>query len=212
MKKIIDDVKRYTPKAIPGYYYLKTQKIYIPYMKITLECLTKKISELNLFFESILKLIEISVKDLNVIADILGVSYDIIKEAVIDMVSIDYIYASENSLGITNKGRKVLESGERVDIKKTYLKDIMIDAITGIVYDADTVKVSEPGKRDVLLESIVKIDSSYLDSHFQEINNLYQSQLKSNSFFGDKAITSELYKIIDISYSELHYVENKVYI
>ena len=74
MKKIIDDVKRYTPKGIPGYYYLKTQKIYIPYMKITLECLTKKISELNLFFESILKLIEISVKDINVIADILGVS------------------------------------------------------------------------------------------------------------------------------------------
>lgn len=62
MKNLINDVKRHTPKPIPGYHYLKTQKIYIPFTKVTIECLTRKISELNLFFESILKLIDISVK------------------------------------------------------------------------------------------------------------------------------------------------------
>ena len=68
MKHLIDDIKRHTPKSIPGYYYLKTQNIYIPFMKVTIECLTRKISELNLFFESVLKLIEISVTDINEIA------------------------------------------------------------------------------------------------------------------------------------------------
>mgnify|MGYP000772802357 CR=1 FL=1 len=63
MKNLINDVKRNTPKSMPGYYYLKTQNIYIPFMEITVECLIRKISELNLFFESILKLIDISVKD-----------------------------------------------------------------------------------------------------------------------------------------------------
>ena len=68
MKNLIDDVKHSTPKLIPGYTYIKTQNIYIPFMKVTVECLTRKTSELNLFFESILRLIEISVTDINEIA------------------------------------------------------------------------------------------------------------------------------------------------
>lgn len=127
------------------------------------------------------------------------------------MVSVDYIYASENNLDITAKGKAALKTRQRVDIQKTYLKDIIVDMITGVVYDADTVKVSNPHPRDVLLESVIKIDSSYLDSHFQEINSLYQLSLKNNSIFGNSSVTSELYKIIGISYSELHYAENRVY-
>lgn len=184
----------------------------MPFTKVTLECLTRKTSELNLFFESILKLIEISVTDINDIADILGVSYSIVKEAIIDMVNVDYIYTSENNLGITEKGKTALKTRRRVDIQKTYLKDVMIDMITGAVYDADTIKVSNPYQRDVLLDSAIKIDSGYLDSHFQEINSLYQSSLKYNSGFGNSSVTSELYKIIKISYSELHYTENRVYV
>lgn len=212
MKNLIDNVKYNTPKLIPGYTYIKTQNIYIPFMKVTVECLTRKISELNLFFESILRLIDISVTDINEIANILGVSYNIVKEAVIDMVGIDYIYTSETNLGITPKGTIALKTKQRVDITKTYLKDIMIDTITGVVYDSDAIKVSSPRQRDVLLESAIEIDSAYLDSHFQDINCVYQSQLVSDSIFGDRAATSELYKIIGISYSELQYVENRIYI
>lgn len=212
MKNIISEVKRNTPRSVPGYYYLKTQKIYIPFMKITIECLTRRISELNLFFESILRLIDISICDMNEIADILGVSYGIVKEAVIDMVEIDYIYTSENTLGITAKGINALKTKQRVDIKRAFLKDVMVDTITGAIFDADTVKTTSIRLRDVLLEGVIQVDSSYLDSHFQEINSLYQAQLKSNSIFADSAITSELYKIVGISYSELHYLENKVHI
>lgn len=211
MKNLINDVKRNTPKSMPGYYYLKTQNIYIPFMEITVECLIRKISELNLFFESILKLIDISVKDINEIAKILGVSYSIVKEAIIDMVSIDFIYASENTLGITKKGVDALKTRQRVDIQKIYLKDIMVDMITGMIYDSDAVKVSGINQRDVLLEGIVQIDNSFLDSHFREINEIYQLQQKNNSVFGNGTVTSEIYKTIGISYSKLLYVENRVY-
>lgn len=211
MKNLISDVKRNTPKSIPGYYYLKTQNIYIPFMKTTIECLIRKISELNLFFESILKLIDISVKDINEIAKILGVSYSVVKEAIIDMVSIDYIYASENTLGITLKGADALKTRQRVDIQKIYLKDIMVDMITGAIYDSDAVKVSGTCQRDVLLDGIVHIDNGFLDSHFREINEVYQLQQKNNSVFGDGTVTSEIYKTIGILYSKLHYVENRVY-
>ena len=212
MKNLIDDVKRHTTKSVPGYHYLKTQNIYIPFMKITVECLTRKISELNLFFESILKLIDISVKDINEIAKILGVSYSVVKEAIIDMVGMDYIYVSENILGITAKGANALKTRQRVDIQKTYLKDIMVDMITGIVYDADSVRVSKIKQRDVLLDAAVQLDGCFLDSHFREINEVYQQQQKNNSVFGSNAIISELYKTIRISYSELHYVENRLYL
>ncbi len=211
MKNLIDDIKRHTPRPISGYRYLKTQKIYIPFTKITIECLTRKVSILNLFFESILKLIDISVNDINEIARILGVPYSVVKEAVVDMVGVNYIYASENTLGITTKGANALKTRQRIDIQKTYLKDIIVDMITGSVYDGDSVKVSNTHKRDVFLEGVIQIDNSFLDSHFREINEVYQLQQKNKSVFSSGAITNELYKTIGISYSELHYVENEVY-
>lgn len=210
MKSLIDNVKSHTPRQIPGYTYIKTQNVYIPFMKVTVECLTRRISELNLFFESIMRLVALSVCDISEIADILGVSHSIVKEAVIDMVAIDYIYTSETKLGLTTKGNKALMTKQRVDIKKIYLKDVFIDTITGVVHDADAISVTKPRAQDVLLESTIQIDTNYLDSHFPDINQVYQTQLRNNSVFGDNAITSELYKIIGISYSEMQYVENRI--
>lgn len=212
MKNLIEDVRRHTPKVVPGYNYIKTQNVYIPFKKITIECLTRKIAELNLFFESILKLIDISVKNINEIAEVLGVSTSIVNEAIIDMVNVDYVFASEGILTITEKGTRALETRRKVDIQKNYLKDLIVDMITGTVYDADSIHFSKTSFRSVVLESIVNIDDTYLDTHFQEINNIYQLQQKNKSVFGNSAITSELYKTIGVSYSELHYLENKVYI
>jgi len=212
MKNLIDDVRRHTPKLIPGYNYIKTQSIYIPFKKVTLECLSRKISELNLFFESILKLIDISVKNTNEIADILGVSLSVVNEAVVDMVNIDYIFASEGVLKITEKGMKALETRKKVTIQKNYLKDLIVDMITGTIYDANSLRLSKAGSRNVMLEAVINIDDTYLDTHFQEINSIYQLQQKNNSVFGNSAITNELYKIIGVSYTELHYLESKVYI
>lgn len=211
MKNLIDDVKRHTHRGISGYYYLKTQKVYIPFMKITIECLTRKITDLNIFFESILKLIEISVKDVNEISMILGVSYDVIKEAIIDMVNINYVFVSNNILGLTAKGKEALKSKKKIEIKKTYLKDILVDMITGEILDSEGIRLIEPKSRTVCLEESFKIDSDFLSTHFKEINDVYQLQQKNNSVFGDSAIVNELYKIIGVTYSSLYYTDNDVY-
>lgn len=212
MKNLIDDIKKHTPDYIADYNYIKTQKIYIPFKKIIIECLTRKISELNLFFESILKLINISVNNIDEIAEILGVTIGVINEAIIDMVHIDYIFASDGILTMTAKGKKALETRKKIEIKKSYLKDLVVDMITGIVYDAEFVKLSKSSNRSVTLEEVIKIDNSYLETHFQEINNIYITQQRDNSFFGDNSIENELDKIIRVSYSELCYLETQIYI
>lgn len=211
MKNLIDDVKRHTHRGVSGYYYLKTQKVYIPFMKITIECLTRKITELNIFYESILKLIEISVKDVNEISTILGVSYDVVKEAIIDMVNINYVFVSNNILGLTVKGKEAIKSKKKIDIKKTYLKDVLVDMITGEILDSEGIRLIEPKRRTVCLEEAFKIDSDFLSTHFKEINDVYQLQQKNNSVFGDSAIVNELYKIICVTYSSLYYTDNDVY-
>ena len=212
MKNLIDDVRQHTPKIVSGYNYIKTQSIYIPFEKVTVECLIRKISELNLFFESILKLIDVSVKNINDIAEILGVSTNIVNEAIVDMVNIDYVFVSEGMLTITKKGMQALETRKKVDIQKIYLKDLIVDMITGAVYDADSIKFSKTGSRNVMLESVVDINNAYLDTHFLDINNIYQLQQKNNSVFGNSSVTNELYKIITVTYRELHYLESKIFI
>lgn len=212
MKNLIDYVKRHTSKIIPGYEYIKTQKVYIPVKKITIECQIRKISELNLFFESILKLIDISVKKIVEISEILGVSDDIIKEAVVDMVNIDYVFVSEGILTITEKGKLALKTKQKIDIKKYYLKDLIVDMVTGSIYDLDSIRLSKPLSRSVVLEEIINVDNEYLDMNFKKINNAYQLQQKNNSVFKNDVIINEIYKIIGISYSELCYFENNIYI
>ena len=212
MRNLIENVKRNSPREIEGYIYLKTQKVYVPYQNITIECLTRKISELYLFFESVLKLIEIPVKDIQDIARILGVSYDILKEVIIDLANMNYIFVSANSLGITEKGKEALKSKKRVDIIKTYLKDVCIDMITGNIFNADDIILTEPTKYDVCLDNLFEVDNDYLDRHFQDINDFYKTKQKNDNVFGNQSITKELYKIVGISYSSLLYLENKVHI
>ncbi len=212
MKNLIDYVKRHTSKIIPGYEYIKTQKVYIPLKKITIECQIRKISELNLFFEIILKLIDISVKKIVEISEILGVSDDIIKEVVVDMVNIDYVFVSEGILTITEKGKLALKTKQKIDIKKYYLKDLIVDMVTGSIYDLDSIRLSKPLSRSVVLEEIINVDNEYLDMNFKEINNAYQLQQKNNSVFENDVIINEIYRIIGISYSELCYFENSIYI
>ncbi|EJU21579.1 hypothetical protein HMPREF1143_0216 [Peptoanaerobacter stomatis] len=212
MKNLIDDVKRHTSKIIPGYEYIKTQKVYIPFKKITIECQIRKVSELNLFFESILRLIEISVKKIVEISEILGVSDDIIKEAVVDMVNINYVFVSEGIITITEKGKLALKTKQTIDIKKYYLQDLIVDMVTGSIYDLDSIRLSKPQRRSVVLEEVINVDNEYLDMNFKKINNAYQLQQKNNSVFENDAIINEIYKIIGISYSELCYFENSIYI
>lgn len=103
MKKIIEVVIKDMPKEIKGYHLLKRQDIYVPYREIGVVCLTKEISEINLFYEAILKLIDIGICDIKEISDILGVEFKLLKEVIVDMIQNQYIYTAQNQLTMTLK-------------------------------------------------------------------------------------------------------------
>ena len=95
MKTIVEKIKSQIPKEYNGLYCRKSQQMYIPFMEIGIECLIRDISQINLFFEIILKLIEIEVLEIREVSEILGVTFDVAKEAIVDMVEGDYISVSE---------------------------------------------------------------------------------------------------------------------
>jgi len=210
MEKILNTIKSQIPSEVNGFFCIKTQEILIPHMEIGIECLIHDISELNLFFETILKLVEIEVKEIGSIAHILGVSFDTVKEAVVDMVSGDYISVSANILGITKKGKEVLKSKKLIEIKKKNLNKVMVNLITGEISDGSNVKTANAGKSSVCLAEEIAVNKSFLDTNYSSINQVYQVQQENDSAYGRKGITKELYKIVDIYYQKLVYLENEV--
>lgn len=210
MRRIIEKVKSQIPKDINGFSFIKTQELFIPYMEIGVECLIRDISEINLFFETILNLVEIDVKDIQEISDILGVTFDITKEAVVDMYEGGYLNVSEHTLRITKKGEEALQTKKLVEIKKKNISKIMIDLITGDIYDGTNMKVWRVRKSDVCLDSEIDVSKAFLDSNYNVINQVFQKQQEAESFFGKSAVTKELYKIVRIYYQDLVYMKNEV--
>ena len=176
MEKILNTIKSQIPKEVNGFFCIKTQEILIPHMEIGIECLIHDISELNLFFGTFLKLVEIEVKEISSIARILGVSFDTVKEAVVDMVSGDYISVSANILGITKKGKEVLKSKKLIEIKKKNLNKVMVNLITGEISDGSNVKTVSAGKSSVCLAEEIAVNKSFLDTNYSSINQVYQVQ------------------------------------
>ena len=212
MKKLLQTLKDQLPKEIEGFSCIKTQEILIPYLDIGIECLTRNISEISPFFEFILKLIEIEVRKISEISFLLGVSEDIIKEVVVDMVSGDYIKVSENSLSITNKGKEALASRKMVSINKTNLSRVTINLITGEFYDGTSLNTFSGNKSAVCLQEVINVDKQYLDTKYTLINNLFLTQQENDSVYGRQGITKELYKLVDIYYRNLVYLKNRIFI
>ena len=208
--KIIDYIKQSSPKQLSGFICIKKQEVLIPYMEIGINCLTRNISELSLFFETILKLIELEVKGITEISEVLGISTSITKEAVVDMVVLGYISVSESVLKITSKGSNALKNKQLVEIKKANLNNVLVNLITGDIVDDESVKTINASKNSICLENKIKIDKRFLDSNFQNINQVFQAQQEANSVFGKLSVTKELYKLVSVHYQNLKYVKNYV--
>lgn len=212
MKKILEKVKSQIPKDINGFSCIKTQEVFIPYLEIGIECLIRDISDMNLFFESILKLVEIEIKDIKKISHILGVSFEIVKEAIVDMVSGEYINVSENTLRATKKGKEALKLKKLIEIKKKYINKIMINLITGEIYDGSNMKTFKVNKSSLCLAEEIVVSKLFLDSNYFSINQVFQVQQENDSVYEKSGITKELYKIVNISYRNLVYIKNEAFI
>ena len=106
MKQVAAAVAGKLPRQLKNFHLIKRQDIYIPFCEIGITCLTKEVTEINLFFETILKLIDIEVSDVYEISSIMGVEFKLLKETIVDMIEQKYIVTSENKIVMTPRGKK----------------------------------------------------------------------------------------------------------
>ncbi len=212
MKKVIQSIIRTIPKNLNGSYLVKSTEIFVPYKEVGIECLTREVTEINLFFESILKFIKIGVQDIDEIAHILGVSYNIIKEVVVDMIDQKYLVTTENRIIMTPRGRKALETRKLVTIQKRFINQVLVNLITGEIISGDGISTIKVEKNDICLNEEVRVDKEYLENHHSTINNIYQKYQVDDNVFGNQSVTRELYKILDLAYERLIYIKNQLYI
>ena len=79
MKQVVSAVAGNLPRQLKNFHLIKRQDIYIPFCEIGITCLTKEVTEINLFFETILKLIDIEVSDVYEISSIQTELYEAMK-------------------------------------------------------------------------------------------------------------------------------------
>ncbi len=212
MKKIMESIIKDMPKEIKGYHLLKRQDIYVPHREIGVICLTKEISEINLFYETILKLIDIDVCDIKEISNILGMEFKLLKEVIVDMIQNQYVYTTQNQLTMTLKGRNALNTRKHVTIQKRNINQIVVDMITGSFSETDYVTTTQVRKFDICLNEKLSITKDFLDNQYAVINEIYQKNQIESSVFGLNNISQELYKILDIAYDNLFFVKNELLI
>lgn len=75
---------------------------------------------INLFFETIMKLINIGINNVHEICSIMGVEFKLLKDKIVDMIDQQYIITSENRLVMSPRGKQVLAERELVTIIRIF--------------------------------------------------------------------------------------------
>lgn len=212
MKQLIATVARNLPRGLKNYYLIKRQDIFIPYCEIGINCLTKEVTEINLFFETILKLISIEVYEVHEICSIMGVEFKLLKEVIVDMIDQQYIITSENKLIMTPKGKQALAQRKLITIRKKSINEISVNMITGDIEESGKIMFSKISKRDICLSEEQSITKDFLESHYAIINDIYQKNRIETNIFNTNFIQRELYKILDVSYQKLYFAKTELLI
>lgn len=212
MKQLVAAVTRRLPREIKNFHLIKRQSIYIPYCEIGITCLTKEVTVINLFFETILKLIDIGVSDVYEISAIMGVEFKLLKETIVDMIEQKYIITSQNKLIMTPRGQKALADRKLITIRKKNLNELSVNMITGNIEESGKNTFVKPSKRDICLSEEQSITKDFLESNYAIINEIYQRNQIEANIFNTKILQRELYKILDIAYEKLYYVKDELLI
>ncbi len=191
---------------------IKRQDIYIPYCEIGITCLTKEVTEINLFFETVLKLVNIGVCDVYELSTIMGVEFRLLKETIVDMIEQRYIVTSENKLTMTQKGKKALKERQLVTIQKKNINQITVNMLTGDIEGNEKVLFGYIPKDSICLSEEQAVTKDFLESRYSVINDIYQKNQIETNVFNTKYVQRELYKILEITYDKLCYVKEELLI
>lgn len=212
MKQVVTAVARKLPRQLKNFHLIKRQDIYIPFCEIGITCLTKEVTEINLFFETILKLIDIEVSDVYEISSIMGVEFKLLKETIVDMIEQKYVMTSENKLIMTPRGKKALADRKLVTIRKKNINELSVNMITGSIEESGKNVVAHPSRGDICLSQEQTITKDFLESNYDAINEIYQKNQIEVNVFNTRVLQRELYKILDIAYDKLYFVKDELFI
>lgn len=212
MRQLVEAIARKIPHELKNYHLIKRQDIYIPYCEIGITCLTKEVTEINLFFETILKLVNIGISDVYEIATIMGVDFKLLKETIVDMIEQHYMVTTENKLLITPKGNKAMLNREQVTIRKKNINQVAVNMITEQIEGNEKIMSGNIPKNSICLSEELIITKDFLESLYADINDIYQKNQIEFNVFNTRYLQRELYKILEIAYDRLYYVKEELLI
>ena len=212
MNRIIEAIKQDYPKRLDGCICIKRQAIYIPILEIGIEALIRNISELNLFYESVLRLIDVGVPVVSEIGNILGVSDEVMKEVIVDMIGKKLLITSSGHLKMTPQGKIALETRKSEVITKRNVNQLAVNLITGDIYSIDALKITKVNRQSICLHQVISVGKEFVDSHFAQINAIYQDMQVSDDTFKESIVSKELYKILGVAYEKLVYSRSELLI
>lgn len=195
--------------------FIKDDFIYVPYRNPHFDCLIQDITRLNIFFSSVMKLVEMNIIKIEKIQEILGLDIIVLNEVLVDLVQAKLIHTRENKVFLTRSGYKALEEDKQVIQYKYSLNRIAVNTLTGEIICNDNIKFENyPDRNCPTLNEQIVVNEKFLKTHFTDLNTIYNIIQENDNVFGYHSITKELYKIIGIVRDFLRYlkIRYKVYL
>lgn len=206
------NIKKLLPIKKPGYEFVKTLNLFIPYKEIGLITLIRKEQPLPFFFEMILKLVNCQCYEITNISELTGVEEEILNNVVGDMSRRELVYIKSGMITLTPKGKVALEKLIQTTLEKEELNKVFINGITGEIEDLDRT-YNRPTFGNPCLDEKIEVTEEFITSHFNGFNEYYQ--YRQLDFEGKGQVNNEkneIYQIIEKKYEKLCYIIRKTFV
>ena len=181
MREYIENLVNNKIPLNSGYHYIRTERIAIPVHKVTLGISKRRTTNLELVEEMVLRFVSIGINDIDTIADIMGLSRDILDITIGDLHVKNLAFHSSGKCLLMAKGKEALKNLSVSKREKDVLRNIYINAITGEIHGEKNRDYSEAR---VLDDAKVKhqINANSIELYrrkMSEISLIFEQSMKS---------------------------------
>lgn len=206
LTKLQKSIERYIPPQLPGYDFICRVPVYVPVQEIGLTVWERRVQGLPFIQECVLTAIRIGAKSLPDLAGQFGLPENIMLQIVLQLDSEQLAAISCGDIVLTDLGKKVLDSQQKVKVLRNQLSRIFVNQITGEVSDIPPLGTCrEPPRGQAYLLEVYPLNLEFLRGKFNTLATIYRESRLANVAFQSTADSAELYRILDISYHTLSY-------
>lgn len=187
-----------------GYTYVGETLILCPLYEIGINVLERTESKLPYIYEVVLKLVNTGINKVPDLCHWLGLEEGILSEIISDMAAtLMLVDVSQARITLTPKGKQALSSLKLIEMQKSQLNEIYVNAISGAVMEDPPARLmpSPPPKPYMFLDRLHNLSLSFLNDHFETLASIHQGKKRSDLEYYSKT----LFRLLSITYQELHY-------